>query len=254
MIVIGDRGNDASKEPLAMQVKLRVMQGAQAGRDVIIPVAEFLIGRGEECHLRPRSDAISRRHCVIAVSDKQVVLRDMGSKNGSYVNGQRVDGSCTLEAGDHLQIGPLQFELVIEHTLGGAKRPAARDVKEIAARTAAPPSQDLDIARWLEEEEDTDTSRAVATPETRQFRLDDTANVMNMETSVEGAPGTSEEQEDETAEGDDASDEDEDEDEDGKKKRWKKNPKGKLPPRPSMQCKDSREAAADMLKRFFNRS
>ena len=82
-----------------MLVKLRVMQGAQAGREVIIPVAEFLIGRGEECHLRPRSDAISRRHCVIAVSDKQVVLRDLGSKNGSYVNGQRVEGSRVVQPG-----------------------------------------------------------------------------------------------------------------------------------------------------------
>ena len=175
-----------------MLVKLRVMQGAQAGREVIIPVAEFLIGRGEECHLRPRSDAISRRHCVIVVNDKEVVLRDLGSKNGSYVNGQRVEGSCVVQPGDHVQVGPLQFELVIEHTLGGTKRPAARDVKEVAARTAASVSQDLDIANWLEEDDDTDVSRAVATPETRQFRIDDTANGMNMETHVDSVAGDEE--------------------------------------------------------------
>jgi pSer/pThr/pTyr-binding forkhead associated (FHA) protein len=230
-----------------------VLQGAQAGREVIIPVAEFLIGRGEECHLRPRSDAISRRHCVIAVSDKQVVLRDLGSKNGSYVNGQRVDGSCVLQPGDHVQVGPLQFELVVEHTLGGTKRPAARDVKEVAARTVAAASQDLDIARWLEEDEDTDVSRAVATPETRQFRIDDTSNVANMETQVDQPAGG-----EATEAGDELADDEDDEltadDEDGKKKRWKKSPKGKLPPRPQSQCKDSREAAADMLRRFFNRS
>jgi len=232
-----------------MLVKLRVMQGAQAGREVIIPVTEFLIGRGEECHLRPRSDAISRRHCVIAVSDKEVVLRDLGSKNGSFVNGQRVDGSCVVQDGDQLQVGPLQFELVVEHTLGGAKRPAAKDVKEVAARTVAAASQDLDIARWLEEEDDTDTSRAVATPETRQFRIDDTANVMNMETQADPAGGEITETVDE-----ELSDEAEDEEGDGKKRRWRRSAKGKLPPRPQSQCKDSREAAADMLKRFFNRS
>lgn len=234
-----------------MLVKLRVMQGAQAGREVIIPVAEFVIGRGEECHLRPRSDAISRRHCVIVVNDKQVVLRDLGSKNGSYVNGQRVEGSCVVQPGDQLQIGPLQFELVVEHTLGGTKRPAARDVKEVAARTAASASQDLDIARWLEEEDDTDTSRAVATPETRQFRIDDTANNMNMETQVDGGPGGV--AEDAKAESD-IDDTDDDEADDPDKKRWKKSPKGKLPPRPQIQGKDSREAASEMLKRFFNRS
>ncbi len=232
-----------------MLVKLRVLQGSQAGREVPIPVAEFLIGRGEECHLRPRSDAISRRHCVIVVNDKQVVLRDLGSKNGSYVNGQRVDGTCVLQPGDQLHVGPLQFELVIEHTLGGAKRPAARDVKEVAARTAAAPSQDLDIARWLEEDDDTDTSRAVAAPETRQYRIDDTANVATMETQAGQPIG------DEVADGqEDAVDEMEEDEKGGKRGRWKKTPKGKLPPRPQHQCKDSREAAADMLKRFFNRS
>lgn len=230
-----------------MVVKLRVAQGAQAGREVIIPVAEFLIGRGEECHLRPRSDAISRRHCVIAVSDKQVELRDLGSKNGSYVNGQRVEGTCALQSGDQLSIGPLSFEIVIEVALGGHKRPAPRDVKEIAARTAAASNEDLDIARWLEDDDDTDVSRAVASPETRQFRIDDTANVMGMETQADQPAGTP----DADAEGGES-----DEDGEGKTKggRWKKAAPAKLPPRTQQQSKDSREAAANMLKRFFNRS
>jgi pSer/pThr/pTyr-binding forkhead associated (FHA) protein len=229
-----------------MLVKLRVAQGAQAGREVIIPVAEFLIGRGEECHLRPRSDAISRRHCVIAVSDKQVELRDLGSKNGSYVNGQRVEGTRVLQSGDQVTIGPLNFEMVIEVALGGLKRPAPRDVQEVAARTAAASNEDLDIARWLEDDDGTDVSRAVASPETRQFRIDDTANVMGMETKADQVEGEAESEEEE-----------EEEDEgDGKKKsgRWKKPTPAKLPPRAQHQSKDSREAAADMLKRFFNRS
>jgi pSer/pThr/pTyr-binding forkhead associated (FHA) protein len=232
-----------------MVVKLRVAQGAQAGREVIIPVAEFLIGRGEECHLRPRSDAISRRHCVIAVSDKQVELRDLGSKNGSYVNGQRVEGTCVLLSGDQLSIGPLNFEMVIEVALGGQKRPAPRDVNEVAARTAAGSNEDLDIARWLEDDDDTDVSRAVASPETRQFRIDDTASVMGMETQADHVDGTP----DADADAEDAESE---EDEEGKKKggRWKKPAPNKLPPRTQHQSKDSREAAADMLKRFFNRS
>jgi pSer/pThr/pTyr-binding forkhead associated (FHA) protein len=230
-----------------MVVKLRVAQGAQAGREVIIPVAEFLIGRGEECHLRPRSDAISRRHCVIAVSDKQVELRDLGSKNGSYVNGQRVEGTCVLQSGDQVSIGPLNFEMIIEVALGGQKRPAPRDVNEVAARTAAGSNEDLDIARWLEDDDDTDVSRAVASPETRQFRIDDTASVMGMETQADHFDGTPDA---------DAEDAESEEDEDEKKKggRWKKPAPNKLPPRTQHQSKDSREAAADMLKRFFNRS
>ncbi len=242
-----------------MLVKLRVMQGAQAGREVIIPVAEFLIGRGEECHLRPRSDAISRRHCVIAVSDKQVVLRDLGSKNGSYVNGQRVEGSRVVQSGDQVQVGPLQFEIVIEHALGGSKRPAARDVKEVAARTAASTTTtriSISPTGW-KTDDDTDVSRAVASPETRQFRIDDTANVMNMETQVDRGggpfPGTAE----------DVSSE-EDDDRPTRIRPTARRSDSAIAgrrPRPA-NCrhvhrasrKDSREAAADMLKRFFNRS
>ena len=244
-----------------MRVKLRVTQGAQAGREVIIPVSEFLIGRGEECHLRPRSDAISRRHCAIIVSEKQVVVHDLGSKNGSYVNGQRVEGKCVVQSGDQFLVGPLEFEFVIEHALGGAKRPAARDVKEVAARTAASSNEDLDIARWLEEGDDTDTSRAVATPETRQFRIDDTSNLA-LETNVSGQPRSDETVadaagDDEDLAASDAAAEDKVEEDEKKKKklsdRWKKSGPGKLPPRPSTSSKDSREAAADMLKRFFNR-
>ncbi len=234
-----------------MRVKLRVTQGAQAGREVIVPVSEFLIGRGEECHLRPRSDAISRRHCEIIVSEKQVVVRDLGSKNGSYVNGQRVEGECVVQSGDQFLVGPLEFEFVIEQPVGGGKRPAARDVREVAARTATAPNEDLDIARWLEDDDDTDTSRAVATPETRQFRVDDTSNLA-LETSVGGQP-----QSDETLTEVPGDAEEEDaEAGDSKKKfgdRWKKIEPGKLPPRPTKSSKDSREAAADMLKRFFNR-
>ncbi len=229
-----------------MRVKLKVTKGAQAGREVIVPVSEFFIGRGEECHLRPRSDAISRKHCAIVVTENQVLVHDLGSKNGSYVNGNRVEGKQVVQSGDVFQVGPLEFELVIEHVLGGAKRPAARDVKEVAARTASAPnaasSEDQDIARWLEDEDDTATSRAVASPETRQLLIDDTSSLA-LDTSVD----------EQSQEEDEATEDDEEEKGKGKKGRWKKSEPGKLPPRPSTSSKDSREAAADMLKRFFNR-
>ncbi len=237
-----------------MRVKLRVMQGAQAGREVVIPVSEFLIGRGEECHLRPRSDAISRNHCAIVVTENQVIVRDLGSKNGSYVNDERVEGEQVVQAGDSFQVGPLQFEIVIEHVLGGAKRPAARDVKEVATRTAANSNEDLDIANWLEEEDDTDASQAVATPETRQFRIDETSNLA-LETSVDGKPDSGEAGDEELTAIDETAEETDEGDDTDKKSsgRWKKSEPGKLPPRPSTSSKDSREAAALMLKRFFNR-
>ncbi|MFW6171038.1 MAG: FHA domain-containing protein [Planctomycetota bacterium] len=231
-----------------MRVKLRVLKGAQAGREVVVSVSKFLIGRGEECHLRPRSDAISRRHCIILAKDGQVVVQDLGSKNGSYVNGQRVEGEQVVRAGDEFQVGPLQFEIVIEQALGGAKRPAAQDVKEVASRTAASPADELDIASWLGEEEGSDASRAVSTPETRQFHVEDTSNLA-LDTNVEGQPRHDTEQQDPK----EKEAEKEADTEKQQSARVDKAAPGKLPKRVSVSAEDSRQAAADMLKRFFNR-
>jgi pSer/pThr/pTyr-binding forkhead associated (FHA) protein len=225
-----------------MQVKLKVTQGVQAGREVILPIGRFLIGRGEECHLRPRSEAVSRQHCEIRVTENQVVVRDLGSKNGVFVNDKQLTEDCVVQQGDKLQVGPLLFEFAIDHSLG-AKRPAARDVKEVAARTAASSSDDLDVTRWLEEGDDSEIARQVATPDTRQFRLDDTGNVA-LDTNV-AEDGEVQEQQGEESKTD--------KEESKKSDRWKKEKPGKLPTQPKSTAKDSREAAADMLKRFFNR-
>ena len=50
-----------------MHVKLKVLRGASAGKEVAVKGPRFFIGRSEECHLRVNSDAISRRHCAITV-------------------------------------------------------------------------------------------------------------------------------------------------------------------------------------------
>lgn len=231
-----------------MQVRLRVMRGAHAGREIAVTVPEFLIGRGEECHLRPRSEAISRRHCEIKIEANQILITDLKSKNGTLVNGELIDGTLVMQPGDQLQVGPLEFELVVDHVLGGVKRPIVKDVKEAAVRTATANKDELDITKWLEEDADTDVSRAVASPETRQFRLEDTS-ALALETQV-GSEKTDEDAADEAADEDDAKSK--------RSLRWKKahnehKEPGKLPKSSKTAAKDSQEAAADMLRKFFNR-
>ena len=245
-----DRANVAPGEGTGMQVKLKVMQGVQSGREVAVPKGRFLIGRGEECHLRPRSEAISRQHCEIRVSDNQVLVRDLGSKNGVHVNGDRLAEDCMIKTGDKLQVGPLLFEFVVDLMVPGAKRPAARDVKEVAARTAATESDDMDVTQWLEDDDDSQIAREVATPETRQFRLDEVLEAGGETTISDDTKVGEDSKENEEAAAEDAAAA-------GNEKggRWKKEKEkpGKLPPPPQTSSKDSREAASDMLKRFFNR-
>ena len=73
-----------------LTVELKVLEGRQQGKTIPLNVRQFLIGREEDCHLRPNSDLVSRHHCVFTVDDFTVRLRDLGSTNGTFVNGQPV--------------------------------------------------------------------------------------------------------------------------------------------------------------------
>lgn len=222
-----------------MHVRLKILHGSNAGKDVKIPTPKCVIGRGDDCHLKPQSDAVSRRHCVIITTDNEVVVRDLNSRNGTYVNGERVGEESVLLDGDVLRVGPLEFELMIEQSVSKPKRSKVSDIKEAVARTAEGSSISStaelgDVTDWLDES-DAVARQKGADPETRQFRIDDTAGpgtIVNGEATADTKALPAEEEE---------------------AKRPEKKSPGKLPPRPAIQSKDSREAAADMLKKFFNR-
>jgi pSer/pThr/pTyr-binding forkhead associated (FHA) protein len=103
-------------EPI-MQVKLVVVRGRPHGKCLLFPRGEFVIGRGHECHIRPNSDWVSRQHCLLRVTAEAVSLRDLGSTNGTLVNGVRVIGERALTHGDQLQVGPMVFEVRLDEPL-----------------------------------------------------------------------------------------------------------------------------------------
>jgi pSer/pThr/pTyr-binding forkhead associated (FHA) protein len=236
-----------------MKVKLRVLKGASAGKEIKIPSPKCAVGRGDECHLRPKSDAVSRRHCEISNREGQLYVKDLGSKNGTFVNGKRIEEEQVLKNGDHLQFGPLSFEVVIDHTLGGEKKPKVKSIKEAAARTGdgnkgSGALDESDISEWLEESADSGESSRDADPETLQVKLDETDQVTVQKTLEEQArkrKQDGEPQEEETTELEETTSR-------GKSKADKKK-YGKLPQRPDDAASNSRDAAAEMLRKFFNK-
>jgi hypothetical protein len=96
-----------------LQAKLKVVGGRHHGKTIPLATKKFLIGREQDCHLRPNSELISRHHCVFTVDDFSVHLRDLGSTNGSFVNNQRVQGELLLKSGDRVRVGKLDFEVLI---------------------------------------------------------------------------------------------------------------------------------------------
>jgi pSer/pThr/pTyr-binding forkhead associated (FHA) protein len=119
------------------QVELKVLEGRQQGKTIPLNVRQFLIGREQDCHLRPNSDLVSRHHCVFTVDDFTVRLRDLGSTNGTFVNDERIQGQVVLKAGDHVAVGKLSFEVVVRQAA-----PVAAKVGDSSggssSRTAAP--------------------------------------------------------------------------------------------------------------------
>jgi pSer/pThr/pTyr-binding forkhead associated (FHA) protein len=231
-----------------MQVKLKVMTGSHEGTEIPISGEKFLIGRSESCQLRPKSDSVSRKHCIIVIRDSKVLIQDLKSRNGTFVNEKRLpsDRAKVLEVGDQLSIGKLKFELVIEHGLQGNKKPVVSDVTDAAERMVG--SQDsrfeeVDVTGWLDEADQIDRVRKLSDPDTRQFRVDDVKEV--------------EEESSASVDSEDSSDSTELTANDSslveRLREQKKKKKGKLPENyKKSQTESSKHAADDALKRFFS--
>lgn len=100
-----------------MIVTLRVVAGPQTGRVFTFEQHDtFLIGRSEDSHFcLPQDRFFSRHHCILEIAPPQIFLRDLGSTNGTFVNGIRVE-TAHLKSGDRIQGGEtvLQVEIRTE--------------------------------------------------------------------------------------------------------------------------------------------
>ncbi|MEZ6072396.1 MAG: FHA domain-containing protein [Pirellulales bacterium] len=160
-----------------MDLKLKVLLGKNAGQLLPVTGRKFFIGRAEDCQLRPKSDLVSRHHCALMVDDDFAAVRDFGSRNGTFVNGERVVGERELKSGDRLVIGALEFEVVLTASAEVTKRPRVHSIKEAAARTVAGPLQPAgDASQWLDDGDSSggetiaDTA-AFSTAQTEQIRV-----------------------------------------------------------------------------------
>lgn len=74
--------------------------------DIAVPAGRFLIGRGTDCQLSLDDPLVSRRHAVVAVGDDGLAtVADLGSRNGVFLNGVRVEKPEPLRDGDVIRIG-----------------------------------------------------------------------------------------------------------------------------------------------------
>ncbi len=242
-----------------MEVKLVMTGGKGAAQEVVVTGPRFFIGRAEDCQLRPRSDLISRHHCVILQEEGLLLVRDLGSKNGTFVNGQRVVTEAELHSGDLLKVGPLEFEVHVVGApqpaavpakpaaqeppeLAGIKKPKVRSVQEAAARTvrsATGPADEDDVSNWLYEDEVSSSLTETSTMEpTRAAKAPAAA-----EPPKAAQPPKPAGEEEEVFEG-----------EEPEEKPKSKAEAFQIPTKPKGPATgSSKESAADALKSFFKR-
>lgn len=94
---------------------LEITSGADAGRTANVRGDQFTLGREGTTNLVLRDAKASRRHASLReLPDGKVELTDLGSRNGTFVNGQQVTGSVTLSGGEEIRIGDTVLRAVAE--------------------------------------------------------------------------------------------------------------------------------------------
>ncbi len=117
------------------------------------------VGRHDDCVIRIRSSQVSRRHCEIFEADDRLMVRDLGSSNGTYVNGKRVLGQQPLNVGDVIGIGgvSLRVDPAGGHAPGAGAAEPGSDTAELEAVVDAvevDEADDFEVGVDVEVEED----------------------------------------------------------------------------------------------------
>lgn len=136
---------------------LIVLTGKHKGKRVRLTDAETVIGRDEGAKIRVATHEVSRQHCLLILSDAGVLVRDLGSRNGTFINGMPISEETPLKPGDTLTTGPMTFELE-----GGDPTKKPTTAINTSQGKADQKMSDDDIASWLTD----DSSDSLPTSDT----------------------------------------------------------------------------------------
>lgn len=124
-------GGQATNDTAA---RLTVSMGGRLQGTVVLDDGQIMVvGRSSDSYVVLAGKGVSRQHCGIMSVDGRHMLRDLGSSNGTLVNGTRIEGPVYLEDGAKIQVG----DYVLAYARDGASQPPTSDA---AARDDAPPS------------------------------------------------------------------------------------------------------------------
>src|SRR4051812_5104221 len=100
-----------SERPTGKEACLVVIYGSELGKKYNLNAASLVIGRSSKCDIQIDQESISRNHSKIVNTGKSILVRDLGSTNGTYVNDELID-EYTLRDGDLVKIGRTIFKFL----------------------------------------------------------------------------------------------------------------------------------------------
>ena len=125
---------------MAMAPHFEIEAGAERQRFELPETAtEVTIGRSADCQWVIPSGAVSRRHAVLRRHGNELVVEDLGSSNGTMVNGERLRGPRTLCDQDKLQLGAVEIRVVIPEPAPAADETIAFDAQQTRIAPPSPP-------------------------------------------------------------------------------------------------------------------
>ncbi len=104
-------GPDQRTSAVGHEAMLVISDGPDRGSFPLI-AGEVVIGRGRGCDVRVTRNSVSRAHACFSIRDGRYVLRDLGSRTGTFVNGARIDGDVPLHDGDGVRFGQLEASVL----------------------------------------------------------------------------------------------------------------------------------------------
>ncbi|MGZ0166520.1 MAG: FHA domain-containing protein [Planctomycetales bacterium] len=105
------------------------------GKTIKLDKPVLLIGRNPDCDvILKQSRKVSRTHCLIACVENTILVRDLGSTNGVWLNSQRVERESRLKVGDELSIADVQYNLVRVEKNNGLKETPNAEVPQVNSR------------------------------------------------------------------------------------------------------------------------
>ena len=113
---------------------LRYINKQGISREIELTGEPIAIGRSRDAFIPLLDDKVSRAHCGIRLSDDgQFYLKDLNSRNGTYLNGERIEDSAPLKVGDRIRVGSTTFVFEQEKTAEAAEAAAAAVQGEMGA-------------------------------------------------------------------------------------------------------------------------